>query len=201
LFDQYHDSNKSLETPSQQLFNVHHWFPLSVKKIIEKLTNLNLKSLKNHGSNLKQYQRYIDFKTSEGLRIFNSTLHDFDSQLAEGAKINLISQDFQKLSDNLNCLRSQYGYNHVFKHAPTTQMIIPAIPPSAAVAAIVADSTTLPPVLAAPAVLAVPAVTEEFNFWGFQNIPKTYSADNLRLQLQMLQSPGAMIHSHCKSLK
>jgi hypothetical protein len=68
---------------------------------------------------LNSFRGYIDLKTPEGLKIFNSALHGFDSPLAEGAKINLVSQDFQKLNDNLNCLGSQYGYNHLFKQATT----------------------------------------------------------------------------------
>jgi hypothetical protein len=47
-------------------------------------------------------------------------LHGFESLLAEGAKINLVSQDFQKLIDNLNHNGSQYGYDHMFQQAPTT---------------------------------------------------------------------------------
>ncbi len=69
---------------------------------------------------LNPYQRHIDLKTSEGLKIFNSALHGFDSPLAESAKINLVPQDFQKLSDQLNCLGSQYGYNQLFKQAANT---------------------------------------------------------------------------------
>jgi hypothetical protein len=39
--------------------------------------------------------KHIDLKTLEGLKIFNSALHGFDSPLAENAKINLVPQDFQ----------------------------------------------------------------------------------------------------------
>jgi hypothetical protein len=51
--------------------------------------------------------------------MFNSALHGFDSTLAEIAKINLVPQDFQKLSDNLNLFGNQYGYDHLFKRAAT----------------------------------------------------------------------------------
>jgi hypothetical protein len=132
---------------------------------------------------LNSYQRYIDLKTPEGLKVFNSALHGFDSPLAEGAKINLVSQGFQKLSDNINCLGSEDGYNHLFKQAPTTGMIIPAIPATTAVAAIVADPTAVPPVIAVPAVLAIPIVPEQIILGGFQNILKTYSADNLKIAM------------------
>jgi hypothetical protein len=36
---------------------------------------------------LNPYWRHIDLKTSEGLKIFNSGLHGFDSPLAESKKI------------------------------------------------------------------------------------------------------------------
>jgi hypothetical protein len=119
---------------------------------------------------LTPYRRHIDLKTSEGLKIFNSALHGFDSSLAESAKINLVPQDFQKLSDQLNCLGSQYGYDHLFKQAATTHTINPAIPAIAVVAAIAADATAVPPVLLVPAVLAVPAVPETILFWCFWNM-------------------------------
>jgi hypothetical protein len=47
---------------------------------------------------LNPFWRYIDLKTSEGLKIFNSALHGFESPLAESAKINLVPQDFQKFT-------------------------------------------------------------------------------------------------------
>jgi hypothetical protein len=119
---------------------------------------------------LNPYWRQIDLKTSEGLTIFNSALHGFDSPLAESTKINLVPQDFQKLSDQLNHLGSQYGYNHLFKQTVPTWMIFPAILAIAAVVAIVADATAVPPVLAVPVVLAVPLVPEIILFGGFQNI-------------------------------
>ena len=122
---------------------------------------------------LNPFQRYIDLKTSEGLKIFNSALHGFDSPLAESAKINLVPQDFQKLSDHLNRLGSQYGYDHLFKRAATTQTIIPAIPAVAAVAAIVADLTVVPPILAVPAVAAVASIPEAIIFGGFRNMIET----------------------------
>jgi hypothetical protein len=51
---------------------------------------------------------------------FQQHLHGFDSLLVENAKINLVPQYFQKLSDQLNCLGSQYGYDHLFKQAAIT---------------------------------------------------------------------------------
>jgi hypothetical protein len=68
---------------------------------------------------LNPFWRYIDLKSSDELKIFNSALHGFDSTLAESAKINLVPQDFQKLSDYLNCFGNQYGYDHLFKRAAT----------------------------------------------------------------------------------
>jgi hypothetical protein len=76
---------------------------------------------------LNPFRRYIDLKSSDGLKTFNSALHGFDSTLAESAKINLVPQDFQKLSDHLNRFGNQYGYNHLFKRAATTRTIVPAI--------------------------------------------------------------------------
>jgi phospholipase/lecithinase/hemolysin len=108
---------------------------------------------------LNHFWRYIDLKTSEGLKTFNSALHGFDSPLAESAKINLVPQDFQKLSTQLNRLGSQYGYGHLFKRAATPQTIVPVIPAVAAVAAIAADLTFVPPILAVPAVAAIPAIS------------------------------------------
>ena len=116
---------------------------------------------------LNPFQRYIDLKTSEGLNTFNSALHGIDSPLAESAKINLVPQDFQKLSNQLNRLGSQYGYGYLFKQAATTRTIVPAIPAVAAVAAIVADLTVVPPILAVPAVAAIAAILEAIIYGGF----------------------------------
>jgi phospholipase/lecithinase/hemolysin len=130
---------------------------------------------------LNPFRRYIDLKTSEGLKTFNSALHGFESPLAESAKINLVPQDFQKLSEQLNCLGSQYGYDHLFKRAATTRTIIPATPAIAAVAAIAADLTVVPPIIAVPAVAAVPATPETTLYGGFRNMIENYSADNLKI--------------------
>jgi hypothetical protein len=54
---------------------------------------------------LNSYQRYIDLKSTEGLKLYNGALHGFESLLADGQKINLVNQDFQKLNDQMNCLR------------------------------------------------------------------------------------------------
>jgi hypothetical protein len=132
---------------------------------------------------LHPFWRYIDLKTSEGLKTFNSTLHGFDSPLAERAKIGLVPQDFQKLSNQLNCLRSQYGYDHLFKRAATTRMIVPAILAVATVAAIAADLNAVPPILAAPAVVAVSAVPDTKFYGGFCNMIENYSLDNLKIAL------------------
>jgi hypothetical protein len=99
----------------------------------------------------------------------------------ENAKINLVLQYFQKLSDQLNRLGSQYGYEHLFKQAATTRTIVPAIPAIAAVAAIAADLTVFPPILAEPAVAAVPAIPVTTLYGGFRNMIKNYSADNLKI--------------------
>ena len=109
---------------------------------------------------LNPFRRYIDLKSSDGLKIINSALHGFDSTLAESAKINLVPQDFQKLSNHLNCFGNQYGFDHLFKRAATNQTSVPAIPAIAAVPAVAADPTAVPPILAAPAIAAVPAVPE-----------------------------------------
>jgi hypothetical protein len=46
-----------------------------------------------------------------------------------------------------------------------------------------ADPTAIPPNLAVAAVPAAPAVPEQAIFWGFQNIIKPYSADNLKIAM------------------
>jgi hypothetical protein len=89
----------------------------------------------------------------------------------------LVPEDFQKIMDQMNCLGSQYGYNHMFKRVPLTRTIIPAVP---AIAAIVADPIAAPPILA---VAAVPAIPEQFIFGSFQNLLETYSADNIKMAL------------------
>jgi hypothetical protein len=89
----------------------------------------------------------------------------------------LVPEDFQKITDQMNHLGLQYGYNHMFKRIPLTQTIIPAVP---AIAAIVADPTATPPILAVP---AVPAIPEQFIFGSFQNLLETYSADNIKTAL------------------
>ncbi len=122
--------------------------------------HLKLAALTNHCSNVESFLRYIDLKTSEGLKIFNSALHGFESPLAESAKINLVPQDFQKLSDHLNRLGNQFVFDYLFKRAATTRTIIPAIPVIAAIAAIPADPLAVPPILAQPRVPAVAEVPE-----------------------------------------
>jgi hypothetical protein len=67
---------------------------------------------------LNSYQRYIDFKSMERLKLYNGALHGFESLLVDGQKINLVNQDFQKLNDQMNCLGSQFGNNYVFKCVP-----------------------------------------------------------------------------------
>jgi hypothetical protein len=62
--------------------------------------------------------------------------------------------------------------NVLLKH-----MVVPAIP---AVAAIVADPTATPPILAVPAVAAVP---EQIIFGLHYNMLETYSAENLNIAL------------------
>jgi hypothetical protein len=132
---------------------------------------------------LNPFRRYIDLKSSEGLKTFNSALHGIDSPLAESAKINLVPQDFQKLSNQLNRLGSQYGYGYLFKRAATTRTIVPAIPAVAAVAAIAADLTVVPPILAVPAVAAIPAISEVTFYEDFRNMIENYSSDNLKIAM------------------
>ena len=93
------------------------------------------------------------------------------------------SQDFQKLSDHLNCFGNQYGYDHLFKRAATNRTIVPAILAIAAVPAVAADPTAVPPILVAPAVAAVPAVPEAMLYGGFCNMIENYSADNLKIAM------------------
>ena len=126
---------------------------------------------------LNAYQRYIDLKSVEGLKLYNGTLHGFESPLAEGQKNNLVNQDFQKLNDQMNHLGLQFGYNYVFKRVPKTRMVVPVIP---AVAAIAANPTATPPVLAVPVVAAVP---EQIIFDLHYNMLETYSAENLNMAL------------------
>jgi hypothetical protein len=77
----------------------------------------------------------------------------------------------------MNCLGLQLGYNHVFKCVPKTRMIVPAIP---AVAAIAADPTATPHILAVPAMAAVP---EQIIFSLHYNMLETYSVENLNMAL------------------
>ena len=132
---------------------------------------------------LNPFRRYIDLKTSEGLKIFNSALHGFESPLAESAKINLVPQDFQKLSDHLNRLGNQFAFDYLFKRAATTQTIIPAIPAIAAIAAIPADPLAVPPILAQPRVPAVAEVPEVITYGDYRNMLENYSSDNLKIAL------------------
>ena len=132
---------------------------------------------------LNPFGRYIDLKTSEGLKIFNSALHGFESPLAESEKINLVSQDFQKLSDHLNRLGNQFGFDYLFKRAATTRTIVPAIPAIAAIAAILADPLAVPPILAQPRVPAVAEVPEVVLYGDYRNMLENYSSDNLNIAL------------------
>jgi hypothetical protein len=124
---------------------------------------------------LNAYRRYIDLQSTDGWKLYNNALTSFESLLAKGARIDLVPEDFQKITDQMNCLGLQYGYNHMFKRVPLTQTIIPAVP---AIAAIVADPTAAPPILAVP---AVPAIPEQFIFGSFQNLLETYSVDNIKM--------------------
>ena len=132
---------------------------------------------------LNPFRRYIDLKTSEGLKIFNSALHGFESPLAESAKINLVPQDFQKLSDHLNRLGNQFAFDYLFKRAATTRTIIPAIPAIAAIAAIPADPLAVPPILAQPRVPAVAEVPQVITYGDYRNMLENYSSDNLNIAL------------------
>jgi hypothetical protein len=40
---------------------------------------------------LNAYQRYIDLKSMEGLKLYNGALHGFESLHMEGQKINLVN--------------------------------------------------------------------------------------------------------------
>jgi hypothetical protein len=119
---------------------------------------------------LNAYRRYMDLKSAEGLKLYNNALHGFESPLAEDQKINLVNRDFQKLNDQMNRLGLQFGYNYIFKRVPKTRTIVPAIP---AVAAIPADPTATPPILAVP---AIAAVLEQIIFGSHYNMFETYSA-------------------------
>jgi hypothetical protein len=126
---------------------------------------------------LNAYRRCIDLQSTDGWKLYNNALTSFESPLTKSAKINLVPEDFQKITDQMNCLGLQYGYNHMFKRVPLTRTIIPAIP---AIAAIVADPTAAPPILTVP---AVPAIPEQFIFGSFQNLLETNSVDNIKMAL------------------
>jgi hypothetical protein len=126
---------------------------------------------------LNAYRRYIDLQSTEGWKLYNNTLTGLKSLLAKSAKINLVPEDFQKITDQMNCVGLQYGYDQMFKRVLLTQTITPAV---SAIAAIVADPTATPPILAVP---AVPAIPEQFIFGSFQNLLETYSADNIKMAL------------------
>ncbi len=65
------------------------------RKIHCKVNNyFKFAALTNHGSNVEPIPETHDLKTSEGLKIFNSALHGFDSPLAKSTKIILVPQDF-----------------------------------------------------------------------------------------------------------
>ncbi len=115
----------------------------------------------NHALTLNSYQRYINLQTTDGLKLYNSALHDFESPVAKNARINLIPQDFQKLSDQMNCLGSQYRYDYLFKRVPLKYTIIPEIP---AIATIAEDSTAVSPVIVVADFTAVPEEIIHGNF-------------------------------------
>jgi hypothetical protein len=144
---------------------------------------------------LNSYQKYIDLKSAEGLNLYKSGLHGFESPLADGQKIDLVNQDFQKLNDQMNHLGSQFGYNYVFKRVPKSHMVIQAIP---AVVAIAADPTATPPVLAASAVAAVP---EQIIFDCITTCLKLIQRIISTWFCLMPQLLGATIHSQTKCLK
>jgi hypothetical protein len=77
----------------------------------------------------------------------------------------------------MNCLGLQFGYDYVFKRVPKTRMVVPAIP---AVATIAVDPTATPPVLAVPAVAAVP---KQIIFGSHYKVLETNSAENLNMAL------------------
>jgi hypothetical protein len=88
-----------------------------------------------------------------------------------------MNEDFQKLNNKMNSLGLPFGYNYAFKHVPKKCMVVPAIP---AVAAIAADPTATPPVLAVPAVAAVP---EQIIFGLHYNMLEINSSENLNMAL------------------
>ena len=95
----------------------------------------------------------------------------------------MVPQDFQKLSDHLNRLGNQFGFDYLFKQVATTRTIIPAIPAIAAIAAIPADPLAVPPILAQPRVPAVAEVPEVILYGDYRNMLENYSSDNLKIAL------------------
>jgi hypothetical protein len=90
---------------------------------------------------LNAYRRYINLKSAEGVKLYTTATNGFESTLLEGAKINLVNQDFQKLSNQMNRLVEIFGFDHLFKHVPKTCPINPAM---LAVAAVIGDPTAVP---------------------------------------------------------
>ena len=90
---------------------------------------------------LNAYQRYIDLQSVEGGKLYTAATNCFESPLLEGAKTNLVSQDFHKINDQMNRLGAQFGFDHLFKCVPKTCMLIDnpaAVPPVLPVVAIAA---------------------------------------------------------------
>jgi hypothetical protein len=67
---------------------------------------------------LNAYRRFIDLQSTDEWKLYNNALNGFESLLAKSAKINLVPEDFQKITDQMMGL--QYGYDHMFKRGSLT---------------------------------------------------------------------------------
>jgi hypothetical protein len=70
-------------------------------------------------SQLNSYHNFIDIRTKEGQALVSNVIDKFSSPLVGEDPISLIGPNFQKLKDNINRLRSCYGYDYLLKHCAT----------------------------------------------------------------------------------
>jgi len=95
----------------------------------------------NMASQLNGYHNFIDIRNKEGQSLVYNADDKFISPLVGDECIQLLGKDFQKLKDNLLCLVSQYGYDHLTKHCATVRTVIPEI---------IYDPNAVPPVVGVP---------------------------------------------------
>jgi hypothetical protein len=70
-------------------------------------------------SQLNSYRNFIDICMKEGQALVTNAIGNFSSPLVCEDHISLIRPNFQKLKDNINHLRSRYGYNYLFRRCTT----------------------------------------------------------------------------------